>query len=291
MHATPRIPTTQRDELVHRRFLAVERADGEYQREHEQTDAVANDVVAQQCRGDDPRRELAAGDLDRHQQRAEREYQERQRQRDDRLVQRGGAGRFEPAQAPTQPRIERAQRGASSSSSAMATQRDRPQRGLEVAGRAVQAAPRQLAANEAPELAPSLGQRRRRCSSFAGRRAHLAVSSVVGTSFGPMRAGRARSLLVTQRHGKEHPRQPMPRQAGREGSISRASRAVAMGHAHAGSVHGQPARLLYACPGEGSAADRQPVLRGRDDRLVLECQGFMKGAANSGIRAALNVAV
>ena len=81
-------PGDRCDQLVHRLFLPVERSDGEHQREHEQADAVADDVVAQQDRGDDSRRQLAACDLDRHQQRAEREHQERQRQRDDGLIQR-----------------------------------------------------------------------------------------------------------------------------------------------------------------------------------------------------------
>ena len=68
MHATPSTAGDQRDKLVHRFLLPIERTDGEHQREHEQADAVADDVVAQQDRGDDPRRQLAAGDLDRHQQ-------------------------------------------------------------------------------------------------------------------------------------------------------------------------------------------------------------------------------
>ena len=68
MHATPRTAGDQRDQFVHRCFLPVERLDGKHQREHEEADAIADDVVAQQCRGDDPRRQLTSGDLDRHQQ-------------------------------------------------------------------------------------------------------------------------------------------------------------------------------------------------------------------------------
>ena len=64
----------ERHDLVDPILQAVERHHGEDEREHEQPDAVADDVVAQQRRGDDPRRQLAAGDLDRHQQRAEREH-------------------------------------------------------------------------------------------------------------------------------------------------------------------------------------------------------------------------
>ena len=79
MQATPSIAGDERDELVHLVLQPVERHDGEDQREDEQADAVADDVVAQQRRGDDPRRQLAAGDLDRDQQRPEREHQERQR--------------------------------------------------------------------------------------------------------------------------------------------------------------------------------------------------------------------
>jgi hypothetical protein len=71
----PEDPGQQRDELVDRSLLPVERAHREHEREHEQPDAVADDVVAQQRRRDDPGRQLTARDLDRHQQRAEREHQ------------------------------------------------------------------------------------------------------------------------------------------------------------------------------------------------------------------------
>ena len=121
MHATPRTPGDRCDQLVHRLLLPVERADGEHQREHEQPDAVADDVVAQQGRGDDPGRELAAGHLDRHQQRAEGEHEKRQRQRDDGLVQRRCTGQLEPARvASAARRRARGIIGASTSSSAMA---------------------------------------------------------------------------------------------------------------------------------------------------------------------------
>ena len=49
MQATPRPGDHQRDELVHRLLQAVQRADREDQREDEQADAVAHDVVAQQA--------------------------------------------------------------------------------------------------------------------------------------------------------------------------------------------------------------------------------------------------
>ena len=96
MQATPSIAATSAMSSCDRGFQPVERAHREHQREDEQADAVADDVVAQERRRDDPRRQLPAGDLDRHQQRAEREHEERQRQRDDRLVQRLRAGRPRP---------------------------------------------------------------------------------------------------------------------------------------------------------------------------------------------------
>ncbi len=104
----------QRDELVHRLLQPVQRPDREDQREDEQADAVAHDVVAQQRRRDDPRRELPAGDLDRHEQRAEREHQERQRQRDDRLVHRLRAGDREPRELPSEPGVDAVQDAAPS---------------------------------------------------------------------------------------------------------------------------------------------------------------------------------
>ena len=48
MQAMPRHRGQQGDDLVHRGFDAIERHDGKDQREHEQPDAVADDVVAQQ---------------------------------------------------------------------------------------------------------------------------------------------------------------------------------------------------------------------------------------------------
>ncbi len=95
----PQDSDDQRDELVHRCLLPVERAHRKHERKHEESDAVADDVVAQKRRGDDPGRQLAARDLDRDQQRAEREHEERQRQRDHRLIQRRRARRPEPAPA------------------------------------------------------------------------------------------------------------------------------------------------------------------------------------------------
>ena len=70
----------------------------------------ADDVVAQQRRRDDARRQLASGDLDRDEQRAEREDDERQRQRDRRLVERLRAGDAQSGQPPPEPRVQDAQR-------------------------------------------------------------------------------------------------------------------------------------------------------------------------------------
>ena len=79
----------QRHDLVHPVLQTVERHHRENQRRTRTARrCTADDVVAQQRGGDDPRRQLSAGHLDRHEQRAEREDQERQRQRDDRLVER-----------------------------------------------------------------------------------------------------------------------------------------------------------------------------------------------------------
>ena len=121
MHATPSSAVSERDELGHVRLQAVERRHREDQREHEQADAVADDVVAQQRRRDDPRRQLAAGHLDRDQQRAEREHEERQRERDDRLVERLRAGRRRARRAPSEPRVEARSNGVIASTSAIAT--------------------------------------------------------------------------------------------------------------------------------------------------------------------------
>ena len=63
-------------------------------------------------RGNDPWRELPAGDLDRDQKGAEREHQERKGERDDRLVQARGAGRGQRGQLPVEPAIEQAQQAS-----------------------------------------------------------------------------------------------------------------------------------------------------------------------------------
>ena len=149
-------------QLVHRLLLSIERTDGEHQRKHEQSDAVADDVVAQQDGDDDSRRQLAAGNLDRHQQLAEREHQKRQRQRDDGLIQRRCAGPLEPGEFPTLPVVNCMDQRRQQQLERDGDERDRPQRGLEVACRAVHPAPRHPAPNVAPELAPPLGQRRSR---------------------------------------------------------------------------------------------------------------------------------
>ncbi len=73
--------------LVH----PVERPQRKHKRENEQTRRIADNVVAQQGGRDDARGVLAACDLDRHQERAEREDEERERHRDDRLEQRARA--------------------------------------------------------------------------------------------------------------------------------------------------------------------------------------------------------
>jgi len=99
----------ERDDLEHRFILPIERAHSEDQRENEESHAVADDVVAQQRCRDDPRRELAARNLDRDEQRAEREHQERERQRDDGLIERLRARDFEAGDAPLEPRVEAAQ--------------------------------------------------------------------------------------------------------------------------------------------------------------------------------------
>jgi hypothetical protein len=67
MQAMPRVRGQERNELKNVVLDAIERHHGEHQREHEQPDAVANDVVAKQKGRDDPRCELPACDLDRHQ--------------------------------------------------------------------------------------------------------------------------------------------------------------------------------------------------------------------------------
>ena len=67
---------------------------------------VADDVVAQESGGDDPRRQLAAGNLDRDQQGSEGEHDEREREGNNGLVQRLRAGDPEPGAPPSQPGVE-----------------------------------------------------------------------------------------------------------------------------------------------------------------------------------------
>ena len=81
----------EHDQLVDILLHSVLGAQREHQREYEERDAVSDDVVAQQRRRDDPRRHLRAGDLNRHQQRTEREDHKRKRRGDDRPEQRLGA--------------------------------------------------------------------------------------------------------------------------------------------------------------------------------------------------------
>ena len=123
----------ERDDLEHRLVETVERHDGEDEREHEQPDAVADDVVAQQRGRDDARRQLAAGDLDRDQQRSEREHHERQRQRDRRLVERLRAGQRQSRQPPSQPHVQDAQRRREDEHQQNREQRDGPERRAQVA--------------------------------------------------------------------------------------------------------------------------------------------------------------
>jgi hypothetical protein len=96
----------ERDDLVDRALEAIERHHGEDQREDEQADAVLDDPVAQERRGDDSRGQLPAGNLNRDRQRAEREDHERQRERDDGLIERLRAGDAEPSQAPAEPAVD-----------------------------------------------------------------------------------------------------------------------------------------------------------------------------------------
>ena len=65
--------------MVRDGLQSIKSIDRKYQGEGEQADSVSDDVIPQQRRGDDPRRQLAARHLNRHQQRAEREHHERQR--------------------------------------------------------------------------------------------------------------------------------------------------------------------------------------------------------------------
>ncbi len=141
MHAIPNTCGDRCDQFVHRLFLSVERTDGEHQCKDEQADAVAHDVVAQQDGGDDSRRQLAACYLNRHQQLAEREHQKRQCQRDDGLIQSGRAGRCELGELPALPVIERMDHRREHQLERDGDERDRPQRGLEIAGRAVTPGP------------------------------------------------------------------------------------------------------------------------------------------------------
>ena len=155
MVATPSHRRDQRHQIVDLVLHPIERHHGEHEREDEQAHAVAHDVVAQQRRRDDARRELAAGDLNRDQQRPEREDQERHLQRNDGLVQRLGALHAEAHQIPLEPGIEHPENRHADQHGDDGEERHNPQGGTRVARHAVQPAPGEPAADLALRPAPA----------------------------------------------------------------------------------------------------------------------------------------
>ena len=157
MQAMPSTAVMERHDIVDRLVEPVERHDREDEREHEQSDAVADDVVAQQRGRDDARRQLASGDLDRDEQRPEGEDQERQGQGDGRLVERLRAGNAQPGQAPAEPRVQHTQRRAHDEHHENGEKGNRPERRSEVARGAIDVVPDERPLDSPREAAPGAG--------------------------------------------------------------------------------------------------------------------------------------
>ena len=205
------MPSSRRDKGRQLEYLGVrvvQPGNREQQGEDVQAHRVLDHLVPQQCRRDDPRGQLRTRHLERNEQGAEREYDERESQRDDRLEKRPRSVHAEAGQVPGDPGVDEAQHAVGHALGNDGQDRNDPQGRTQVTGGPVEPVPPQVLAEPAAD--PKQGGLRCIWSPLRAHRTrpvassrHLRSASPPGTALDYPTTGR-RSHLCSR--ATEHTR-------------------------------------------------------------------------------------